>query len=73
MVKRRVRGARNPVREAVEKVGGIIEACAILKVSNRTLARWLAAGHVPQLDAALRLAQASGMPVQRFARQEPRS
>ena len=60
------RPAPNAVREAVEKVGGIIEACAILKVSNRTLARWMADGRIPLLDPALKLAEVSGIPVERF-------
>ena len=60
------RKADNPVREAVEKVGGIIEVCALLKVSNRTLARWMADGRIPLLDPALKLAEASGIPVERF-------
>ena len=68
--KRAPRAERNSVREAVEKVGGIIEACALLKVSNRTLARWLATGSIRRLDVALKLAKASGIPLERFARRE---
>jgi len=58
----------NVAAQAVEKVGGIIEACAILKVSNRTLARWMQRGRIPLLEPALKLAEASGIPVQRFTR-----
>ena len=65
--RRKGKGERNAVRDAVERIGGIVPACALLMVSNRTLARWLATGSIPQLDAALKLAKASGVPVQKFA------
>jgi hypothetical protein len=58
----------NAVREAVDRVGGIIEASALLRVSNVTISRWIRAGRIPNLDAALKLAEASGCPVQSFSR-----
>jgi hypothetical protein len=61
------RGKPNAVREAVEKVGGIVPACALLMVSNATLHRWLSAGSIPLLVPALKLARASGIAVERFA------
>jgi transcriptional regulator with XRE-family HTH domain len=66
--KRRSIAQPNAVREAVERVGGIIEASALLRVSNVTISRWMRTGWIPNLDAALKLAEESGIPVERFSR-----
>jgi hypothetical protein len=66
--KRRNATARSAVREAVERVGGIIDACALLRVSNVTLFRWMKIGSIPNLDLALKLSKASGVPVEEFSR-----
>jgi transcriptional regulator with XRE-family HTH domain len=67
--KRRNPAQPNAVREAVEQVGGIIEASALLRVSNVTISRWMRMGRIPNLDAALKLSKASGFPVEWFSRE----
>ncbi len=57
----------NPVRAAVEKVGGLTKAAAICGVRERTVDRWQVRGSIPDLPAALRLAKAAGVAVERFA------
>ena len=57
---RRRTPAANPVRDAVARLGGVIEVCAILRVSNRTLFRWMRRGVVADAAPALRLAEALG-------------
>jgi hypothetical protein len=68
--RRRMASKANGVREAVERVGGVIEASALLRVSNVAVFRWMRTGRVPSLDAALKLSRASGVPIERFS-QEP--
>lgn len=41
----------------VKKKGGVVEVCAVLKVSNRTLYRWCEEDEVPLLKEALGLAE----------------
>lgn len=57
----------NAVTQAVEKVGGVVQAAAIMRVQPATVYRWLREGSVYQLVPALRLAKATSMPVERFA------
>jgi hypothetical protein len=68
--KRRNAAKPNAVREAVEHLGGVIEASALLRVSNVTVFRWMRLGYVPNLAAALKLARASGFPVERFSKDQ---
>lgn len=57
----------NAVREAVAAVGGVIEACALLKVSNRTLYRWMEEGEIPFSKPCLLLSDASDISARRLA------
>ena len=59
---------KNWTAEAVARAGGMLQAAAVAKVSLRTMYRWHRAGFVTLLDAALRLSKATGIPIQRFAR-----
>ena len=65
--KRRKGKPDNAVRQAVSAVGGVIETCAVLKVTNRTLYRWMEEGEVPFSKPCLLLAEASGVSARRLA------
>jgi hypothetical protein len=62
----RRKAAPNAVRDAVQKVGGMVAACSLLGVSYKTLERWTRAGAIPSLEPAVKLAKAAGVPVERF-------
>lgn len=53
--------------EAIARVGGAIQACAIARVTPATLYDWRKKGHIRLLEPALRLAKAANMPVEKFA------
>ncbi|GLT21347.1 hypothetical protein GCM10007933_07990 [Zoogloea oryzae] len=55
---------RNPVRDAVERVGGPTKASNLLNVSNGTIHAWIKARRVADIDLAKRLAQFAKMDVQ---------
>lgn len=57
----------NAVAEAIAKVGGAVQACAIARVTPATLYDWRRKGYIRLLGPALRLAKAAKMPVERFA------
>jgi len=57
----------NPVEQAVAKVGGAVQACAICRVTPATLYDWRRKGYIRLLGPALRLARAAEMPVEVFA------
>jgi hypothetical protein len=56
----------NPVAEAIEKVGGAVQACAIARVTPTTLYDWRRRGYVRLLGPAIRLARAAEMPIEEF-------
>jgi hypothetical protein len=60
-------GKPNPVEQAVAKVGGAVQACAICRVTPATLYDWRRKGYIRLLGPALRLARAAEMPVEAFA------
>jgi hypothetical protein len=60
-------GKQNPVEQAVAKVGGAVQACAICRVTPATLYDWRRKGYIRLLGPALRLARAAGMRVEDFA------
>ena len=53
--------------EAIEKLGGIYAACHAAKTTPTTMYAWNKAGEIRLLKPALRLAKASGIPIERFA------
>lgn len=55
---------RNPVRDAVERVGGPTKASNLLSVSNGTVYAWIKARRVANIDLARKLAQFAKMDVQ---------
>jgi hypothetical protein len=57
----------NPVAEAVEKVGGPIEAAAICRVTTTAVYRWLRVGRIRDAIPCLKLAKASGVPPEALA------
>jgi hypothetical protein len=57
----------NPVEQAVAKVGGAVQACAICRVTPATLYDWRRKGYIRLLGPALRLARAAEMSVEVFA------
>jgi hypothetical protein len=57
----------NPVEQAVAKVGGAVQACAICRVTPATLYDWRRKGYIRLLGPALRLARAADMLVEAFA------
>ena len=65
--KRRKASPDNAVRQAVSAVGGVVEACAILKVTNRTLYRWMEESEIPFSKPCLLLSEASGVSARRLA------
>lgn len=60
----------NPVREAVDKVGGVTRASVICEVSNQTVYNWIEAARVKDAKHALLLAAESGIDVNRLAGNE---
>lgn len=53
----------NPVRIAVDRVGGATKTANLLKVSNWTVHDWIRRGRVAKIDYATALAKASHMKV----------
>lgn len=66
------KGGDNPVRQAVEKVGGVQEAARICGVRERSIDRWRARGYINDFRAAVALARKSGITVEKFAPPEPK-
>ncbi len=58
---------KNWVAEACERVGGVLQAAAIAKVTQATMYGWRRQGYISLLGPALRLARVSRIPVERFA------
>ncbi len=70
-MKRRKREAgENPVARAVAVVGGPTKAARLCGVSNAAVHRWIRSGSVILLRHALRLSQASGVPIEQFVGEE---
>lgn len=66
-VKKRVSRVRpGPVLNAVNKVGGVRKAAALMDVSTETVYAWLAKGKIVKATAAVLLADASGARLQRL-------
>ena len=59
--------AKNWVAEACDRLGGVLQAAAVAKVTLRTMYGWRRRGCISLLDPALRLARALRIPVERFA------
>lgn len=59
----------NPAQRALQDAGKSLAQCArLLSVSERTLARWLSANHVPVCAVAEQLAWYLGVPAGTFHR-----
>lgn len=56
----------NAVARAVELVGGPTKAARLCGVSNTAVHYWIQSGSVRLLRHALRLSQASGIPIEKF-------
>ena len=70
MKRRRGRQEANAVARAVGLVGGPTKAARLCGVSNTAVHRWMRSGTVILLRHALRLSQASGVPIEEFIGQE---
>ena len=68
-----VAGRKNPVSEACERVGGVLQAAVVAKVTPGTMYAWRRQGWISLLGPAFRLARASRIPVVRFVPPEARS
>jgi len=55
------------VRDAIRRAGGEKAVTQLLDVSAATLGRWARAGVVQDTQAAVKLAKASGVPIERLA------
>jgi DNA-binding transcriptional regulator YdaS (Cro superfamily) len=70
-MKRRTRKAeKNAVARAVAVVGGPTKAARLCGVSNAAVHRWIRSGSVILLRHALRLSQASAIPIELFVGEE---
>jgi DNA-binding transcriptional regulator YdaS (Cro superfamily) len=69
---KRPKGKRqeNAVARAVELVGGPTKAARLCGVSNAAVHYWIRSGSVRLLRHALRLSQASGVPIEKFVGEE---
>lgn len=57
---------KNYVLEAYEKVGGVVQATAIMRVSPETARQYKLRGKIGLAEAALRLAKSSGIAVEKL-------
>ena len=70
-MKRRTRKKEeNAVARAVALVGGPTKAAILCGVSNSAIHYWIQSGNVALLRHALRLSQASGIPIEQFVGDE---
>jgi hypothetical protein len=53
--------AKNAVEQAVDKVEGVIQAAALMRVSPQTVYEWMRKGRITLAQPAARLARASGI------------
>jgi hypothetical protein len=53
--------AKNVVERAVDEVGGIIQAAAIMRVSQQSVYAWIRKGEISLARPAVLLARASGL------------
>ena len=58
----------NPIKNAVDRVGGPTKAAHRLNVSNATVHAWIKNGRVPDIDKATVLAAASGIELGKLRR-----
>jgi hypothetical protein len=56
----------NAVALAVSALGGPTKAARICEVSNAAVHKWIQRGSISGLRHALRLSQASGVPIEQF-------
>lgn len=70
MKRRKRKTEENPVARAVAAVGGPTKAARLCGVSNAAVHRWIRSGSVILLRHALRLSQASGVPIEQFVEEE---
>lgn len=66
MRKRKRKREENAVARAVAVVGGPTKAARLCGVSNAAVHYWMHSGSVRLLRHALRLSQASGIPIEQF-------
>jgi DNA-binding transcriptional regulator YdaS (Cro superfamily) len=69
-MKRGRKAEENAVARAVAVVGGPTKAARLCGVSNAAVHRWIRSGSVTLLRHALRLSQASGVPIEQFVGKE---
>jgi hypothetical protein len=60
------RAETNWIRVAVDRLGGGTKAAVAVRVSGTAIHKWIGIGYVPRSDHAWRLAQASGVPIQKL-------
>ena len=70
MKRRKGKAEENSVARAVAGVGGPTKAARLCGVSNAAVHRWIRSGSVILLRHALRLSQASGVPIEQFVGEE---
>ena len=70
MKRREKKKGENAVARAVALLGGPTKAARICAVSNSAVHYWIQSGSVGLLRHALRLSQASGVPIEQFVEEE---
>jgi hypothetical protein len=69
-MKRGTKKKDNAVVRAVSALGGPTKAAGICGVSNTAIHKWMRRGSITLLKHALRLSQASGVPIEEFVGEE---
>jgi hypothetical protein len=55
----------NHVRTAINKIGGPTKTSNLLNISNGAVHAWIRAGRISNIDYARKVAELSGMPVEK--------
>jgi predicted site-specific integrase-resolvase len=65
--KARGRSKPNAVAEAIERIGGLTRATVVTGIPTQTLMRWRKAGRIMRTSAAVKIARASGVAIEKLA------
>jgi len=66
-MRRRAKRPGNAVADAIERIGGVVRAATVCRVSEATLRRWCRKGRVRLLGPAVRLSKAAAISIERLA------
>lgn len=61
-----ISAGQNDVRIAVDRLGGATKAAHAMAVSNATIHDWIKRGKIVNIDKAKRMAELSGLELQRL-------